>query len=111
MAPKPDLCGSVFRIYVDEVDVDTKPKRYVKKRLEMYIYMHWLAAPLRGTGFESCVGAEEAEARGGTQHVGCYSCGEWVGDYGGKDQRGERGKSCWMLPVPGPKLWWVCQVS
>ena len=101
----------MFRIYVDEVDVDTKPKRYVKKRLEMYICMHWLAAPLRGTGFESCVGAEEAEARGGTQHVGCYSCGEWVGDYGGKDQRGERGKSCWMLPVPGPKLWWVCQVS
>jgi hypothetical protein len=45
MAPKPDLCGSVLRIYVDEIDVVTKPKRYVEKRFEMYIYMHGLAAP------------------------------------------------------------------
>jgi hypothetical protein len=91
MAPKPDLCGTVFRIYVDEVGIDTKPKRYVKKRLEMYIYMHGLAAPFRGRGFESRVGAKEAETREKTEHVGCYSCGEWIGDYGGVDQGGREG--------------------
>jgi hypothetical protein len=63
MAPKPDLCRSVFRIYVDEINVDTKPKRYVKKWLKMYIYMHGLAAPFRWRSFESGVGAEEAKAR------------------------------------------------
>jgi hypothetical protein len=31
--------------------------------------------------------------------VGCYSCGEWVGDYGGEDQGGGEGEV--LLDVAG----------
>jgi hypothetical protein len=90
----------MFRIYIDEVDVNTESKRYVKKWLEMYIYMHGLAASFRRRGFKCGVGAEEAEMRGRTEHVGCYSCGEWVGNYGRKDQGGRQGEV--LLDVAGP---------
>ena len=73
----------------------------------MYIYIHRLAALFRGRAFECGVGAEERRRGEGPRMWDVIVVASGLAIMEGKIREGERGKSCWMLPVPGPKLWWV----